>query len=355
MAALGKAGRVSMQTVAARAGVSKMTVSRALANHPEVGPETKARIARIAADLGYVKSPLVAALMAQIRGKRQSGRLQVIALLHNWPANRPLTPNLRLFRESVQAHAAKMGFRVDLLSPIGSDLPLERALAVLHNRGVRGLILELMWSGRAVIDPRSLRDFAAVSVGNSVSEPRLPSVFSDQHQEILLAMAEARRRGYRRFALVNKETTERMNSYRRRAGLLWAQQAYPPAERLPPLTGCETLEALQPALHAYLRRHRPDVIASQHAEVHDFLLSDGWRIPQEIGFLHLGWHAGDDRFAGIDPNWTHKGVVAVNEVVDLLNRNEFGVPSDPVATIVTSRFCDGRTLRGVRLASEGIA
>lgn len=337
-----------MQTLAAALGVSKMTVSRALANHPEVNSATRERILRAAVELGYVKSPLVAALMTQIRGKRLSGRLQVMALVHNWPAARPLTPNLRIFRQSVADHAARLGFRVDLFPVAQHGGSLSRALGILKSRGLRGVIVEFMDGGGAEASPEELAPFAVVAVGNSMRRPALHGIFSDQHQEITLACAEARARGYRRIALINRESTERMNLFRRRAGFLWAQQSMPPSDRLPLLSGCESSAALLEALPAYLRRHRPDVVASQHLEVFDALRSLGQRIPDDLGFIHLGWHAGDRRFAGIDPNWHRKGAVAVHRVVDMMNRNEFGVPEDPVATVVRSSFCDGQSLRSVR-------
>ena len=49
-----KTKRITIKDVAARAGVSFATVSRALDNHPDISQETKARVRAVCAELGYV-------------------------------------------------------------------------------------------------------------------------------------------------------------------------------------------------------------------------------------------------------------------------------------------------------------
>ena len=47
-------GYVTLRDIAERAGVSVNSVSRALKDREDIGDETKARIKRIAGELGYV-------------------------------------------------------------------------------------------------------------------------------------------------------------------------------------------------------------------------------------------------------------------------------------------------------------
>ncbi|WP_081721867.1 helix-turn-helix domain-containing protein [Geminisphaera colitermitum] len=58
------------KTIADRAKVSRMTVSRALRNHPSLPRKTCERIQKIATELGCRANPLVSALMAQLRNGR---------------------------------------------------------------------------------------------------------------------------------------------------------------------------------------------------------------------------------------------------------------------------------------------
>lgn len=335
---------VSMRVIARRLGLSRMTVCRALGNQPRVSQATREKVMRAAQEMGYVKSPLVAALMTQLHRGHRGGAGLNLALLHNWPADRPPTANLRTFRSAFAEQARALGFGLLEIDWMAKGMPFSRALMIARYRGIRGLVIEHMWHGGLQLDPAWLRDFAVVGVGNSVDVPRLHCVDSDQFLEMRLAMTELLRLGYRRPALLNLESAERMNSYRRRSAYFWGQRELPVKNRLPLLEGCRTMAELVSRLGEYLRRNRPDVVASQHLEVHSALQRLGCAIPEKIGFLHLGWQLGDDRFAGIDPNWAQKGVVAANMLVDQLNRGEYGAPLEPVTMVVTSRFVMGQSL-----------
>ena len=56
------AQRVTIKTIAQELGISHMTVSRALSNHPNVHAETRQEILKRAAELGYVKSAVATAM-----------------------------------------------------------------------------------------------------------------------------------------------------------------------------------------------------------------------------------------------------------------------------------------------------
>src|SRR5947209_15920972 len=55
--------QITLRDIAAKAGVSVMTVSRALRNHPNLASDTRARILQLADRLGYRPNPMVSALM----------------------------------------------------------------------------------------------------------------------------------------------------------------------------------------------------------------------------------------------------------------------------------------------------
>src|SRR4051812_9774003 len=60
----------TMKTIAAEVGVSVMTVSLALRNHPRISRATRQRVQTVATRLGYRSNPMVASLMTQIRSSR---------------------------------------------------------------------------------------------------------------------------------------------------------------------------------------------------------------------------------------------------------------------------------------------
>ncbi|RYD40551.1 MAG: LacI family DNA-binding transcriptional regulator, partial [Verrucomicrobiaceae bacterium] len=75
--------RVTMGVLAKRLGLSESTVSRALKGDTRIGEETRARVAKLAADLGYRPNPMISALMA-VRGKRGGSEVGTVALVTDY-------------------------------------------------------------------------------------------------------------------------------------------------------------------------------------------------------------------------------------------------------------------------------
>jgi len=332
-----------MESIARACGVSKMTVSRVLNNHPRVSTATRQRVLNTAAKLNYRKSPLVSALMTQVRTSRRPVDAPVLALVHNWPATLPLTPNLRIFRSAVAEEATRLGYRLDVFHLAEGVMNSRRMFEILRARGIRGIVIEHL-AKRGTRLTGDLDFFAMVAIGNSVEHPPLHRVDNDQHAEILLVWRELLQRGYQRIALVGRTASEQMNLYRRVAGFLWAQSAVSNRHRLPMLLGSGHELPSRTRLRQYLSQHRPDVVVSQSAEICDALQRLRCKVPQDIGFVHLGSHPEESRLAGIDPNWTQKGAIAVRTVLSQMSHNEFGVPTHPIVTTVKSTFRDGPSL-----------
>ncbi len=72
--------KVSVADVAAAAGVSPSTVSRALRNHPDIPRTTCERIQALALEMGYRPDPLISALLAR-RYRKGGAEIGTIAFL----------------------------------------------------------------------------------------------------------------------------------------------------------------------------------------------------------------------------------------------------------------------------------
>jgi hypothetical protein len=103
--------RVSLQDVARQAGVSVSTVSLALSGQGRMAAATRERIVRCAAELGYVRNPVIASLAA---GRfRHMGKPMVVAA---WaPAGLPPGNHL-------EEQAPNMGMHIVSLSETDDDL-----------------------------------------------------------------------------------------------------------------------------------------------------------------------------------------------------------------------------------------
>ncbi len=96
--------RVSMATVAARAGVSGQTVSRVVNGSPRVDPETRARVESAMAELGYRPHRAARAL--------RTGRSQTIGLVATTLAT---VGNSRMLQATAEA-AAERGYALTVVS-----------------------------------------------------------------------------------------------------------------------------------------------------------------------------------------------------------------------------------------------
>ena len=129
-----------MRQIAALAGVSAMTVSRALRNSPRITPEVRAKVHKVAARLGYRPDPEVVKLMNHLRRRSKPTFVASIAALTSLSTDIE-PPFLRRARENAQARAAELGyalevFRVD--APEKFNRGLERMLV---SRGIEGVLL----------------------------------------------------------------------------------------------------------------------------------------------------------------------------------------------------------------------
>ena len=73
--------RITMRHVAERAGVTQATVSMALANHPRISAETRARIRALAERMGYQPNAYISVLMRARRRRRPVQDRPVLALV----------------------------------------------------------------------------------------------------------------------------------------------------------------------------------------------------------------------------------------------------------------------------------
>ncbi|MFD7292939.1 LacI family DNA-binding transcriptional regulator [Streptomyces sp. NPDC059897] len=189
--------RVTIADIAQEAGVSKPTVSRALNGHPDVGADTRERIQRIAADLGYAPS-------ASARSLR-TGRHDTLGLLmplQQWWGYSDI-------QYGIAEEAARRGLHL-MVHPLQSGERAEREFVTqtLPTLPVDGLIL-LMPEGT----PRHIGAIAQTSMPSVVIDDRghrldLPYVESTNRAGFREAVLHLVRHGRRRIAFVGGQMND---------------------------------------------------------------------------------------------------------------------------------------------------
>ncbi len=339
-----------MADVARRAGVSKNTVSLVLRGSLRVAAATRARVEAAVAELGYRRNPAVADLMAELR-RSGSGKFRAMLGLVNAnedPEGLARHPTLPIYVRGIQRRGHALGYAFDefWLHDPGIDGP--RLAAILRARGIRGLVVVgLMRSNRLPERMGCLwAEWPAVVTGVRTREPALPFACADHHALAYAAFEKALALGYRRPGLVLDPVIDELIEGRFTAGYLIGQRRLGGA-RLPPFTAIAQARADVGVFGRWLGRHRPDVLFTLYHEVARWLEALRLRVPDDLGLIQYEWRADHREWAGMDQRNELVGEAAVDMLVSMLPGRRAGVPADPRATLVPSRWVDGATVRAV--------
>jgi DNA-binding LacI/PurR family transcriptional regulator len=179
-------GRVTAHDVASRAGVSQPTVSLVLSGNPKarVSAETRARVVRVAEELGYRPNALAQGLV-----RRRSFALGiVIPDLEN--------PFFAAVVSGAEKVAAREGYAVFLCE--AGETSAEAHLDALRARQIDGVILDAV--GAAALNPARLGGMQAVLVDELLAP--YPAVVSDAEQAGELAARHLLSLGHTRMAFI---------------------------------------------------------------------------------------------------------------------------------------------------------
>jgi hypothetical protein len=154
--------------------------------------------------------------------------------------------------------------------------------------------------------------------------------------------AELEKRFYQRVGLVNLREHDKRVDNNWLAAYLVEQTRLRPENQLPPLV-LEEWNAK--TFLSWFARFRPDVIVTRLPEVLQSLRRAGYSVPDDVG---VAFHTLDEKsrsLSGMKKNSFQIGAMAVDLLIDMLHRNERGVPPCPYLLMVEGSWVEGNTLR----------
>lgn len=334
-----------MRDVAEKAGVSVMTVSRVLRNQRNISTETKDKVNKIAAELGYRPNPMVSALMSYRRSARQTITYSSLGFLTAFPTRQAWREN-RLFHEffeGAKACADRHGFGLEEFWLREPGMSTERMSQILYNRNVPGLLIAPLpvSQGHLRLD---WDKFSAVTIGYSLARPLLHRAVNHQFRSMRLAMRQLRKVGYKRMGLAMSASYDSRVDHQWSGSFLAEQVRFEPADRVP-LYLVEDEQWTEASFVKWFRKHEPDVIISQQKEILKWLGNLNLKVPEDVGFVHMNCPDSSGEFAGIYQNGKVIGEVAVDFLVAMVQRNERGVPNLAHSILVEGTWVDGKTIR----------
>src|SRR5581483_578742 len=201
--------RPSLRVVAKLAGVSAMTVSRVLREHPKVSPRVRERVWAAARAVGYRPDPNVAKLMYHLRQRRKPVFQASICALTTRPRTTAFDRYSQDMITGAQRQAEARGYGFTIVS-VADEAPagLQR---MLRSRGVEGLMVLPLSEPDVLSDLLDWSEFSIVATTSSLLAPEVHSVMPHHFKNTQLLCRQLNARGYRRIGLVlNQSHVERV-------------------------------------------------------------------------------------------------------------------------------------------------
>lgn len=325
--------RVTMAVLAKRLGLSESTVSRALKGDTRIGAETRARVGKLAEDLGYRPNPMISALMA-VRGKRGGSEVGTVALVTDYhgPEGWRSKDVCQWEYAGICRRADELGYRLEefAMSDFGHDGA--RLVKTLLARGIRGVLMGFSRDRpeRAGFD---IERFTVAGLSTYFREVAVDRANFHGFHNVQLALGEMRTAGYKRTGLVVPEFNNRISGFLWSGGALDWQTRLAEADRCVPFIPTTGNEEKQ--FTAWIKREKPDSLLVYKFPVKSWLSKSGLRVPEDIGLSYL-YRTREEMgtWPGIDGNLQAVGAAAFDLVVEGLHTNRLGAPADPKDVLI---------------------
>ncbi|CAM3172276.1 LacI family DNA-binding transcriptional regulator [Rariglobus hedericola] len=330
-----------MKEVAAAAGVSAATVSRALGMDPQIPVETRERIQKIAAQLGYRPDPLLSAFARRRRGNTLGSDITTLAYITNFQTSDEWTRNpfyAPMFKGAAD-QALRNGYKLEHFWLREPGMTGERLSRILHNRGIAGLVVAPTPIARSRLS-MDWAKFSCVTIGYSLLRPDLHRTTPHHFHAILIASRKLWRLGYTRIGLcLYASTSPRVDDLWLAGALL--TQKHNPAAALKVFLFDDDTRARIPE---WARAERLEVVLSDNTQALHELRRGGIRAPGEIDFATLNWSKTECEIAGIDQRPDSIGAAAIDLLIAQIQRDERGIPAMPITSMVEGTWINGPSL-----------
>ena len=340
---MSETARVTLRDIAAKLGVSHVTVSLALKNHPRISVQRREEVRRLAEEMGYAPDPMLSSLIVYRQSKRPAEIHSALAWVNHWEN----PSGLRKVREfdgywlGAAEAAQRFGYRLDefIWEP---KMSAKRFETILLTRNVRGILVP---PHRTPPDWGDFdwNRFSTVRFGLSAKTPDSHIVTADQMRGVMLAMEKIHTYGYKRIGFVTSAELDRKVGGNFLAGYYAAERQLGLEPALPLLALPEDFAASRQLMRDWLARHKPDAILTSSTVVPRILEDLGVRVPQDVAL------AGTTIYdlpisAGLNQHPEEIGRVAVELLVSMINAYDRGTPRVPRRVLIDSEWVDGPSL-----------
>lgn len=336
--------RVTLRDVAKQAGVSVMTVSLALRNHPDTARNTRRRVQLIAKEMGYLPDPEIAKLMGILgRGKTRDTIKSAVAVINHWREKDEIRRRVhsREMLEGARARAEELGYHLEEHWLYEPHMTMRRTNQILEARGIKGILVPPLPLGNHSLGIH-WHKFAAVSMTRTPLDPLLDRVCPNHFDVMRMALDQTHALGYKRVGFVQIEDIEDKVGYRWSAVFNDHLMRVQSTMRVPILM-MDSWDERQ--FLKWFEENGPDAILCDRIHPVNWLQKAGVSIPEDIGFAALFYNRDQPHLSGVDINSHLIGASAMDLLSALLLQNQLGPPHNSKLLEVQPSWIAGSTLR----------
>ncbi|WFB36253.1 LacI family DNA-binding transcriptional regulator [Kiritimatiellota bacterium B12222] len=338
-----------MKMIAQKMGVSAMTVSLALKDHPRISKKTRDEVKRVAEEMGYRTNPMVSSLMAHIRSSRPVPYQANLAFFSDF-GSPEAWKDLTFIREAYQGicdRAEEQGFLIDSFWLNQEGMQKGRIGKILNSRNIQGVILSPL-AETGALDYLDWSQWSSAALGDSLLSPRLHRVTHHQFHGMEILMDHLTQKGYRRIGLAIDTLSDSKVGHAWSSYMAGHLLRLPVKDRVPIFLAPEIpRDAILRKFTTWYERHQPEVLVG-HDALLDLMRELKLRIPEDVAFAHLSLPSklftdSELPLSGLDQNWRQIGAAAVDLVVAQIYRNERGIPEIPKTILLEGSWVEGAT------------
>lgn len=340
--------RISLKAIAEKAGVSRMTVSRALRDAGHVSSQEQKRICQIAEKMGYEPNPVFSRMAAQRFGNRRKTVDSSLTYLR-WHVPWSSSGDKDRIDNGVLAGAHDLGYRVESidLRKRGTVDGLDRELRA---RGVRGLVFGTLDTQAPQLD-FSWEHYTVVKAHIPLAPlPPFAMVRTNPADTLMFALGKLLERGYRRIGIVLIEHPGLFSEDIMRAGVIEAMRPALKERKISLKTmslklagdgGSMPFEAHAKELENWMKTVNPEVVLGFNNYIYS-LLKDGcgYRLPKDCAYCSLHAEESNSETGGLTAPQFTEGFAAVHLLDMLLRMDQRGIPPAPIIQQPPPRWAD---------------
>lgn len=346
-----------MSEIAKTAGVAKSTVSMALRNNPRISEEERARIQKIAYEMGYQTNPLVARLMYELRNSGKERYVATLAMINCSPEQhvRKRLYSVDATCQGIEDRSRQLGYAIDSFWLHDPAFSIHRLANILHTRNIQGLIFYPIIEDNDLSqrDPEGLlwNHFPSVAIGSRLRHPALTFAVNDHYATGYQLGQKLQQLGYKRSGFIFDRWLDEKLERRFDAGFRAShnhRSSNVPTLFMKRQFGGPPPEENRRALQKWLEHHKPDACACLNRYIYDWVIDMGIRIPEDMGLAFIDLGRETEGMAGMNQRHATEGMAAIDALVGQILRRENSLPSFQQGITLESVWQMGRTVRDLR-------